>query len=187
MQAARLGSLHEKFARKGMEDIRYLIVNNKSPSSRAMFWELKRHAPANITVYQQAPLQKNVWQILEGKKDDFFIYDRCGKLTFQISLPFSFLNNSYVEAAIMSTYHSDKCGNCSAANFNQTVQVGSNTSVSAWEESGKEGLGQNKQSVEDYIQHPLARLDPLPSLPPPPHRHLHKRHQRFPEAELVLG
>ncbi|KAL8178798.1 UNVERIFIED_CONTAM: hypothetical protein K2H54_056570 [Gekko kuhli] len=90
-----------------------MIVNEKTPFSRAMYWELKRHAPEGIPVYQQEILEPDVWQILHGDKDDFLIYDRCSKLTFHIQLPYSFLHFPYVEAAVHHTYHKDYCGNCS--------------------------------------------------------------------------
>uniref|UniRef100_A0A8C1WIZ8 Selenoprotein P N-terminal domain-containing protein n=1 Tax=Cyprinus carpio TaxID=7962 RepID=A0A8C1WIZ8_CYPCA len=77
-----------------------------------MYWELKRRTAEGIPVYQQSPLQNDVWDILEGDKDDFLVYDRCGHLTFHIVLPFSFLHYPYIEAAIRATYHKNIC-NCS--------------------------------------------------------------------------
>uniref|UniRef100_A0A8C3FJV5 Selenoprotein P N-terminal domain-containing protein n=1 Tax=Chrysemys picta bellii TaxID=8478 RepID=A0A8C3FJV5_CHRPI len=90
-----------------------MIVNEKAPLSRAMFWELKRRAPEGVPVYQQEILEPDVWQILDGDKDDFLIYDRCGRLAFHIPLPYSFLHFRYVESAMRVTYAKDVCGNCS--------------------------------------------------------------------------
>lgn len=53
-----------------------MIVNEKTLFSRAMYWELKRHAPEGIPVYQQEIFEPNVWRILHGDKDDILIYDR---------------------------------------------------------------------------------------------------------------
>uniref|UniRef100_A0A671WY03 Selenoprotein P N-terminal domain-containing protein n=2 Tax=Sparus aurata TaxID=8175 RepID=A0A671WY03_SPAAU len=89
-----------------------MIVNEREAQSRAMYWELKRRAPSGVPVYQQAPLQDDVWEALDGDKDDFLVYDRCGRLTFHIVLPYSFLHYPYVEAAIRATYHKNIC-NCS--------------------------------------------------------------------------
>ncbi|KAK9404328.1 selenoprotein Pb-like [Crotalus adamanteus] len=89
----------------------------------AMYWELKRHAPKGIPVYQQQILEPDVWQILKGNKDDFLIYDRCKKLTFHIQLPYSFLHLPYVEAAVRYTYHKDYCGNCSWYYLNSSQEV----------------------------------------------------------------
>uniref|UniRef100_A0A3Q2Y6P2 Selenoprotein Pb-like n=2 Tax=Hippocampus comes TaxID=109280 RepID=A0A3Q2Y6P2_HIPCM len=90
-----------------------MIINERDSLSRAMYWELKRKAPADVPVYQQTPFQNDVWEALEGDKDDFLIYDRCGLLTFHIVLPYSFLHYPYVEAAIRATNYKNIC-NCSA-------------------------------------------------------------------------
>ncbi|CAJ1071502.1 selenoprotein Pb isoform X3 [Xyrichtys novacula] len=90
-----------------------MIVNERDAHSRAMYWELKRRAPSGVPVYQQAPLQADVWEALDGDKDDFLVYDRCGLLTFHIVLPYSFLHYPYIEAAIRATYKKDIC-NCTA-------------------------------------------------------------------------
>uniref|UniRef100_A0A0E9XV37 Selenoprotein P N-terminal domain-containing protein n=1 Tax=Anguilla anguilla TaxID=7936 RepID=A0A0E9XV37_ANGAN len=78
-----------------------------------MFWELKRRVAKGIPVYQQSPLQDDVWAALRADKDDFLVYDRCGRLTFHIVLPYSFLHYPFIEAAIRATYNKDICGNCS--------------------------------------------------------------------------
>uniref|UniRef100_A0A9J8A199 Selenoprotein P2 n=1 Tax=Cyprinus carpio carpio TaxID=630221 RepID=A0A9J8A199_CYPCA len=111
-QAARLGKLRDKLALGKLTDISFLVVNEQDAQSRAMYWELKRRTAEGIPVYQQSPLQNDVWDILEGDKDDFLVYDRCGHLTFHIVLPFSFLHYPYIEAAIRATYHKNIC-NCS--------------------------------------------------------------------------
>lgn len=55
-----------------------MIVNEQDPHSRAMYWELERRAPPDVPVYQQSPFQNDVWETLDGDKDDFLIYDRWG-------------------------------------------------------------------------------------------------------------
>uniref|UniRef100_A0A3B4B6Z4 Selenoprotein P N-terminal domain-containing protein n=1 Tax=Periophthalmus magnuspinnatus TaxID=409849 RepID=A0A3B4B6Z4_9GOBI len=94
-----------------MTGVSFLIVNEQRALSRAMYWELKRRAPPSVPVYQQAPFQEDVWDILDGDKDDFLVYDRCGLLTFHVVLPYSLLNFPYVEAAIRATYFRNIC-NC---------------------------------------------------------------------------
>lgn len=96
-----------------MADVRYMIVNEQAPLSRAMFGELQRQAPAGVPVFQQQPQEPDVWQLLGGDKDDFLVYDRCGRLAFHIQLPYSFLHFPYVESAIRFTHSKDFCGNCS--------------------------------------------------------------------------
>ncbi|KFU92591.1 Selenoprotein P, partial [Chaetura pelagica] len=46
-------------------------------------------------------------------KDDFLIYDRCGRLVYHLGLPYSFLTFQYVEDSIKVAYCENKCGNCS--------------------------------------------------------------------------
>jgi len=71
-----LGGLQERLARQGTVDVRYVIVNEKAPLSRAMLGELERHAPPGVPVLQPEPQEPDVWQVLGGDKDDFLIYDR---------------------------------------------------------------------------------------------------------------
>ncbi|KPP74557.1 hypothetical protein Z043_106272, partial [Scleropages formosus] len=113
--AANMGVLRNKLLRYGLRNVSYLIVNQQDISSRRQYQELKRRAPKEIPVYQQAPRQQNVWKLLNGAKDDFLIYDRCGRLTFHIVLPYTFLQYPYVEAAIWVSYRKDICGNCSVS------------------------------------------------------------------------
>uniref|UniRef100_A0A673Y865 Selenoprotein P N-terminal domain-containing protein n=1 Tax=Salmo trutta TaxID=8032 RepID=A0A673Y865_SALTR len=61
---------------------------------RTMYCELKRRAQ------------------LYGNKDDFLVYDRCGRLTCHIVLPYSFLHYPNIDAAVRATYHKDIYGNC---------------------------------------------------------------------------
>ncbi|XP_061926789.1 selenoprotein Pb isoform X2 [Entelurus aequoreus] len=109
----RVGDLREKLQRSNLTEVSFMIVNEREPLSRAMYWELKRRAPPGVPVYQQTPFQSDVWEALDGDKDDFLVYDRCGLLTFHIVLPYSFLHYPYVEAAIRATYYKDIC-HCSA-------------------------------------------------------------------------
>uniref|UniRef100_A0A3Q3J6L6 Selenoprotein P N-terminal domain-containing protein n=1 Tax=Monopterus albus TaxID=43700 RepID=A0A3Q3J6L6_MONAL len=93
------------------------------------YYQLERSAPPGVPVYQQDHLQNDVWEALDGDKDDFLIYDRCGLLTYHIVMPYSFLHYPYVEGAIRATYHKNIC-NCSA---NSTLSSGmeiSNETVS---------------------------------------------------------
>lgn len=71
-----MGDLRDKLAHGNLTDVAFLIVNEQDAQSRAMYWELKRRVAKGIPVYQQSPLQNNVWEILDGDKDDFFVYDR---------------------------------------------------------------------------------------------------------------
>ncbi|XP_056389084.1 selenoprotein Pb-like [Hyla sarda] len=112
VQATNMGPLRDKLADRGLTNISYIIVNDQSFASKLLFPVLQSRAPAGMSVYQQLPNQEDVWEILDGSKDDFLIYDRCGRLTFHIRLPLSYLHFPYVEAAINATYYEDYCQNC---------------------------------------------------------------------------
>ncbi|XP_068095613.1 selenoprotein Pb-like [Hyperolius riggenbachi] len=131
VQASSMGPLRKKLASQGLTNISYIIVNDQSPLSKYLYPELKRRAPEGVPVYQQIPDQEDVWGILGGNKDDFLIYDRCGRLTFHIRLPLSFLFYPYVEAAINATYYEDYCQNCSFyANVTWTATNGGSANAS---------------------------------------------------------
>uniref|UniRef100_A0A4W5M263 Selenoprotein P N-terminal domain-containing protein n=1 Tax=Hucho hucho TaxID=62062 RepID=A0A4W5M263_9TELE len=130
-----------------------LIVNEREAQSRAMYWELKRRAPPGIPVYQQAPLQDDVWEALDGDKDDFLVYDRCGRLTFHIVLPYSFLHYPYIEAAVRATYHKDICGNCTVLR-SIDVDTASNPVPSDGRQMSSEGGGNMSHIHHQHHQQP---------------------------------
>lgn len=105
--------LRVKLEEQGFSNISYVIVNHQGISSRLKYVHLKNKVSEHISVYQQEENQTDVWTLLNGNKDDFLIYDRCGRLVYHIGLPFSSLSFLYVEEAIKIAYCEDKCGNCS--------------------------------------------------------------------------
>ena len=133
-----MGHLRDTLSLGNVTDVSFMIVNEQEPVSSAVFWQLQRRAPPGVPVYQQAPRQPDVWELLDGDKDDFLVYDRwgggaesgawtglphpapppalsrCGQLTFHIGLPYSFLKYTYVEAAVRATYGGNIC-NCSVS------------------------------------------------------------------------
>lgn len=151
-----MGKLRDKLARGKLANISFLVVNEQDAQSRAMYWELKRRTAEGIPVYQQTPLQNNVWEILEGDKDDFLVYDRCGHLTFHIVLPYSFLQYPYIEAAIRATYHKNIC-NCS---------LHANSSLS-------EGFENNKSKPKEVNNHKTNHTGPVTVHH---HHHNHEHH-----------
>lgn len=105
--------LRVKLEKEGFSNISYIIVNNQELPSRLKYNLLKNEVSEHIPVYQQEEKQTDVWTLLNGNKDDFLIYDRCGRLVYHLGLPFSILAFPYVEQAIKSAYCEEKCGNCS--------------------------------------------------------------------------
>ncbi|KGL87652.1 Selenoprotein P, partial [Charadrius vociferus] len=94
-------------------------------------------------------------------KDDFLIYDRCGRLVYHLGLPYSFLSFQYVEESIKIAYCENKCGNCS------------------YTEPDIDGLCEN---ITENAGEKLAEIEPKPtgqhSHHHNPHRHRHHHHHR---------
>ncbi|XDB61881.1 hypothetical protein AB1E18_015238 [Capra hircus] len=111
--ASRLEDLRVKLEKEGYSNISYVVVNHQEISSRLKYVHLKNKVSEHIPVYQQEDDQPDVWTLLNGNKDDFLIYDRCGRLVYHLGLPYSFLTFTYVEDSIKTVYCEDKCGNCS--------------------------------------------------------------------------
>ncbi|KAJ1070358.1 hypothetical protein K5549_018213, partial [Capra hircus] len=109
----RLEDLRVKLEKEGYSNISYVVVNHQEISSRLKYVHLKNKVSEHIPVYQQEDDQPDVWTLLNGNKDDFLIYDRCGRLVYHLGLPYSFLTFTYVEDSIKTVYCEDKCGNCS--------------------------------------------------------------------------
>ncbi|CAB1413106.1 unnamed protein product [Pleuronectes platessa] len=157
--ASKIGGLRDKLNRSNLTEVSFMIVNDQEAHSRAMYWELERRAPPGVPVYQQSVFQDDVWEVLDGDKDDFLVYDRCGLLTFHIVLPYSFLHYPYVEAAVRATYQKDIC-NCSA---NSTLPSGRSSSM--------------KNESELNINHTTTLpTDPEGDKQPVTHQHIHHHH-----------
>lgn len=113
LQASRLEDLRLKLENEGYLNISYIVVNHQGSPSQLKHTHLKNQVSDQIAVYRQEEHQTDVWTLLNGNKDDFLIYDRCGRLVYHLGLPYSFLTFPYVEEAIKIAYCEEKCGNCS--------------------------------------------------------------------------
>ncbi|KAK6313462.1 hypothetical protein J4Q44_G00168090 [Coregonus suidteri] len=128
-EASLLDGLRLKLEGQGLENVTYMVVNHQGQQAQRLHTMLRKKLSENITLYQQEPKQDDVWQTLAGEKDDFLIYDRCGRLTYHISLPYSILDTPYVENAIKETYCTRICGDCTyesneiPAECNRTVEA----------------------------------------------------------------
>ncbi|NXU70269.1 SEPP1 protein, partial [Oreotrochilus melanogaster] len=111
--STRLEDLRVKLENEGLVNISYVVVNHQGTYSQRKIHLLKESVSEYITVYQQDEQEADVWTILNGNKDDFLIYDRCGRLVYHLGLPYSFLSFQYVEESIKIAYCENKCGNCS--------------------------------------------------------------------------
>lgn len=119
-----------KLEGEGLVNISYIVVNHQGINSQHKIHTLKEKVSENITVFQQDEKQPDIWTTLNGNKDDFLIYDRCGRLVYHLGLPYSFLTFPYVEDSIKIAYCEYTCGNCSfmtpvvediCKNINQTT------------------------------------------------------------------
>lgn len=120
-QAEKLNDLQSSFLDAGIADVQTIIINNLHPGSQAMMRYLRRYA-GEVPVYQDTNTS-DVWQQLEGGKDDFFIYDRCGRLAYYVPMPLSLMFKPYALAAILSTYYDEPCGPCPQNPLNKTEEI----------------------------------------------------------------
>ncbi|KAG8131137.1 hypothetical protein E2320_017701 [Naja naja] len=109
----KLEDLQLKLGSSGLVNITFIVVNHQGHHSQLKYHLLREKVSEDIPVYQQNATQPDVWASLRGKKDDFLIYDRCGRLVFHLGLPYTFLSFPYVEKAIQVAYCENTCGNCS--------------------------------------------------------------------------
>ena len=112
LQASRLEDLRIKLESQGYFNISYIVVNHQGSPSQLKHSHLKKQVSEHIAVYRQEEDGIDVWTLLNGNKDDFLIYDRCGRLVYHLGLPYSFLTFPYVEEAIKIAYCEERCGNC---------------------------------------------------------------------------
>lgn len=105
--------LQQKLDQAGLVNISFMVVNHQGKRSREKYQLLTSKVTEEIPVYQQDSNKPDVWELLQGNKDDFLIYDSCGKLTHHLQLPFTILTDLYVEYAIRQTYCQEICANCS--------------------------------------------------------------------------
>jgi len=97
------------YLRDGLTDFDFVIVTPYTMTHQNMAaFELK----VNLPIYQEAEPSSSIWAALEGGKDDVFIYDRCGRLTYYIPFPLSIIHpqQPIIQAALLSTYFDNPCG-----------------------------------------------------------------------------
>uniref|UniRef100_A0A2K5IMY6 Selenoprotein P n=1 Tax=Colobus angolensis palliatus TaxID=336983 RepID=A0A2K5IMY6_COLAP len=198
----RLEDLRVKLEKEGYSNISYIVVNHQGISSRLKYPHLKNKVSEHIPVYQQEENQTDVWTLLNGSKDDFLIYDRCGLLVYHLGLPFSFLTFPYVEEAIKIAYCEKKCGNCSLTtlkdeDFCKSVSLATvDGTVEAPQlhhyhehhhNQGHQHLGSSELPENQQPGAPDAPTHPAP--PGLHHHHKHKGQHRqgHPENRDMLG
>lgn len=93
-------------------NVNYMVVNHQGMQAQRLHEMLNKRLSSSISLHKQEEHQPDVWQALSGDKDDFLIYDRCGRLTDHISLPYSIIGQGHIENAIKQSYCKRPCGDC---------------------------------------------------------------------------
>ncbi|CAL8251075.1 unnamed protein product [Boreogadus saida] len=118
-EASNMDSLRQKLENQGLVNVNYMVINHQGIQAQRLHSMLTTRLSSSISLYKQGDQDADVWQALKGEKDDFLIYDRCGRLTHHIALPYSIIGQGHVENAIKDTYCKRICGDCS----HQSVDV----------------------------------------------------------------
>jgi hypothetical protein len=83
---------------------KFIGINARGVADKLMATEMK----VNFSLYQSTHT-KRFWSQLGGLKDDVFVYDSCGRLTYFIPFPHSFVPARFLELAIQSTNNDNPC------------------------------------------------------------------------------
>ncbi|CAL1265796.1 unnamed protein product [Larinioides sclopetarius] len=104
-----------------MNDLEFMIVNSNLPHSQAVLHDLESRV--TFPVYQDT-VEKNIWGLMQGGKDDIYVYDRCGRLAYYIPYPLSIMNSdeALVVSAILATYYRSPCGVTCDKNNNSSLE-----------------------------------------------------------------
>lgn len=129
-----------------------MVVNHQGKSSHENYELLKSKVEEQIPVYQQEINKPDVWKLLQGNKDDFLVYDRCGKLTYHLELPYTILSQPYVAYAIRKTYCQGICANCSLVDHPPACSARNVT-----EEAQTEGSEHRRKQHHSHRNHRLHR------------------------------
>ena len=72
-QASSLENMLRFLRKSGLKDINFIVINSKDLDSKQKFRELSQKV--SFSLYQESE-EELVWNVLDGGKDDMFIYDR---------------------------------------------------------------------------------------------------------------
>jgi len=96
----------EIVVKRNITDITFMILNMKK--SATSISELKKRV--SFPVYQE-PANQDIVAMLDGKKDDMLIYDRCGLLVDHLRMPYSYMRYPYVWDSLKKVYN-NKISEC---------------------------------------------------------------------------
>ncbi|XP_017761710.1 PREDICTED: uncharacterized protein LOC108551876 [Eufriesea mexicana] len=102
-------------------------------------------------IFLQDSSELGIWKSFRASRNEVVIIDRCGKLTYQIIVPWSILYFPYVKAAILSTYKEDPCGPCyeySSATLNSMT----------YEEHRLKTINSDEASIDENVNARTKRI-----------------------------
>lgn len=184
-----------KMENQGYVNITYMVVNNQEERSRRLHHLLKERLPDGITLYAQEPGQADVWQAVNAEKDDILVYDRCGRLTYHLSLPYTILSYPYVEESIRMTYCKKICGECDAETSLELdvcintadVKPETDTHAPAEEERNIEETNRHHRGHHGHGHHHHGHHQEGMERQGHPQQHRHEGHQHHSQQQVVLG
>ncbi|XP_043252291.1 uncharacterized protein LOC122397272 [Colletes gigas] len=96
-------------------------ISKKNLVESELFWAAKEtqsddlgenNGKGSKIIFLQDNRELGIWENFHAYKDEVAVLDRCGRLTYQVIIPWSILYFPYVKAAILSTYKEEPCGPC---------------------------------------------------------------------------
>lgn len=173
-----------------------MVVNHQGNSSRESYQRLKSSVKLEtIPVYQQEVNHPDVWNLLQGNKDDFLIYDSCGKLTYHLELPYTLLSQPYVEHAIVKTYCQSICTGCSLEHHPQACNARNSTEETKLHRQHHQSRRNHHHNIRKKVNEDLAgdnqNLADNTQLGQGKHEHRqnhhHHSHQHDHQADVEAG
>lgn len=117
--AVLLDQLATELKGQGLQ-IKVIAINARYRAAQLMLSELERLV--NVTVYQSTH-HHHYWSLLGGLKDDVFVYDKCGRLSYYVPFPRSFVPLGFVQLAVLSAHDDNPCGPPPVNDTTQVVEV----------------------------------------------------------------
>ncbi|CAG2105446.1 unnamed protein product [Medioppia subpectinata] len=108
-QASSLENMLRFLKKSGLKDIHFILINSKDIDAKQKLKDVTQKVSFGVYQENESDL---IWSALDGGKDDMFIYDRCGLLTYYIPFPLSIIHaqQPILQAALLSTYFDNPCG-----------------------------------------------------------------------------
>ncbi|CAL8345043.1 unnamed protein product [Lota lota] len=78
-----MDSLRQKLENQGLVNVNYMVVNHQGMQAQRLHSMLTTRLSSSIKLYKQGDQDADVWQALNGEKDDFLVYDRSGRRHWQ--------------------------------------------------------------------------------------------------------